>query len=151
MPISLKDLAPLARRTFQLRGTEITVRAIMAAEARALSEQIQDPPPPHTPPGDTAAQRAAEMRHPWRLQAEATARMRRRAALAGIAGGILNERGEEWTRDRDCAWANAYADYLVEHLTEAEITAIYQLQQVIECSAFEELRRVIGTATDAGN
>ncbi len=151
MPISLRDLAPLAERTYSLRGRDVQVRAVMAAESRALSEQIPDPPPPHMPPGYTEAQREAEMNHHWRGPEKALAQARRRAALAGVAAGIVNDRGEAWDRTRPAAWACAYADSIIEALTEAEITALYQLQMAIECGAFDELKRVIGTAKERGN
>lgn len=149
MPLTIEDLEPLARKTIVLRGRNVDVRAMTARESLALHRQIPRPRPnlPHDAPRNHVL---IEENHPsFKPHIERWIVMRR-CAIAGIAAGISGVDGS-WAEDRDAAWVRAYAESILERLTEWEIESIYRVAEAIEMGSITDLKDAIGTANHAGN
>jgi len=114
----------LATRDVNVRGIQLTVRPVTAAEAYALEKQY---PVPQSK-GRTAEERESMASHKEYIAAMTHYIVVRKCIMAMIAADLARENGEMWNENRDIKWLNDAANELQHVLGENEIERIVDAQ-----------------------
>lgn len=107
-PSTIPELAP---QRVKMRGAEVSVRALSAAQMVAIRRQL--PEPFSDDPAELASEAHQARRRRWNA--------RRRAAIAAAAAGLPDASGEGWNAGRPREWAVRWADHVLTTLTEQEV------------------------------
>lgn len=141
MTMSLKELAErIGTATVRVRGDEVAVRGLSAAEVDRI-DRLHPAPTPPLRPDPTRGSRAPHVPDHTDAghQAAVTAR-NRRVAYAELAAGLnwRTERGLVYDRkasDRDAlAYFEAAAEEIASALTTAEVALLKRSQDAVEAS-----------------
>lgn len=100
MPSIAEYLTPLENVAATLRGKPLSLRAVLGWESARLEQQFPQPYAADELEAATEKHRAAKARY----------ECVRRALLVAISAGMTNSKGEAWTKDRDRAWVESFAE-----------------------------------------